>query len=85
MFSMNKIQKYVGLAFIIIGIIPTAIGYFTIFSSPYVLGSGNIQNLEQRTVYPTIGIVLIVIGIIILFYNQIYKKVKPDLTVRVVR
>jgi nitrate reductase gamma subunit len=76
---------YIGLAFIIIGIIPTTIGYFTIFSSPYVLGSENIQSLEQRTIYPTIGVILIVIGMIILFYNQIYKKVKPDLTVRVVR
>jgi nitrate reductase gamma subunit len=76
---------YVGLAFIIIGIILASIGYFTILSSPYVLGSGNIQNLEQRTVYPAIDVMLVVVGIIILFYERIYKKVKPDFTVRVVR
>lgn len=84
MISMNKIRLYIGLAFIIVGLIPTVIGYFTMFSSPYVLGQ-SIGNLEQRTVYPTIGVMLIVIGIIILFYERIYKKIKPDLTVRVVR
>lgn len=84
MISMNKIRLYIGLAFIIVGLIPTVIGYYTIFSSSYVLGK-SIGDLEQRTVYPTIGIMLIVIGVIILFYEKIYKKVKPDLTVRVVR
>jgi multisubunit Na+/H+ antiporter MnhG subunit len=82
---MNKIQKYIGLAFIIIGIIPVSIGYFTMFSSSYVLGKESYGRFEQQFIYPTIGVTLIVIGIIILFYNQIYKKVKPDLTVRVVR
>jgi cell division protein FtsW (lipid II flippase) len=75
---------YAGLAFIIVGLIPTIIGYYTIFSSQYVLGQ-SIGNLEQRTVYPAVGVMLIVAGVIILFYERIYKKVKPDLTVRVVR
>jgi len=82
---MNKIRMYAGLVFIIIGIILASVGYFTMFSSPYVLGKESYGRFEQQFIYPTIVVTFFVIGILILFYDRIYKKVKPDLTVRVVR
>jgi len=83
---MKKIQLYVGLVFIIIGLILFLIGNFLMSTIPPIVKyEGSYGMIWQRYIYTVIGSLFMVIGIVILFWNQIYKKVKPDLTVRVVR